>query len=129
MFITRIKTSCIVVMSLFVMAVSMLSCEEDEVVKQLTQLFRPVSFTSEIHSGQVVLSWVPIRNATYLLEISRDNLLFTVDLQSISLEAGTEQYELSNLRSGETYSTRIKSVSKDSKIRDSEFAIITFVAP
>jgi hypothetical protein len=130
MFITRIKTSCIVIFSVFVMAMSLLSCEEDEeVVRQPGQLFRPVLFTSEADAGQVVLSWVPIKNAAYLLEISRDNLQFTVDLQSFSLEAGTEQYVLSNLQSGETYSARIKSVSQDLKISDSEFAVITFVAP
>jgi hypothetical protein len=112
------------------MSVSLLSCEEDEeVIRQPSQLFRPVLFTSERNVDQVVLSWVPIKNAAYLLEISRDNLQFTVDLQSFPLEAGTKQYVLSNLQSGETYSARIKSVSNDPEISDSEFVVITFVAP
>lgn len=129
MFITKIKTSYIVVLSVLMISLSLLSCEEDEEIRQPGQLFRPVLFTSGTVANQVVLSWLPIKNATYLLEISGDSLLFTTGLQSFPLETGTKQYEPSNLQGGKRYSARIKSVSTDPRISDSEFAVTTFVAP
>ena len=130
MFINKIKTSCVVVLSVLMISISFLSCEDDdEEVRQPSQLFRPVIFNYETVDTRVVLSWLPIKNAEYLLEISRDDLQFTVDLQNVFLEAGIKQYELSNLQSGETYSARIKSISKDPEVSDSKFAVVTFVAP
>jgi hypothetical protein len=85
------------------------------------QLFRPILLSATINNGnEVTLSWIPIANASSLLEISRDTFLFQNELQTFSLD-GVSQYTIKDLWSNSTYSARIKAVSKDSNIKDSEF--------
>ncbi|MDD4972545.1 MAG: hypothetical protein PHT07_24200 [Paludibacter sp.] len=103
------------------------SCNEDtSTVTGVDQLFRPVMFTAGINGNKITFSWVPIANASYSLEISKDSLLFQNDLQVFSLD-GVSTFTVDNLWSQSRYSARIKAVSKDSTIKDSEYKKITFI--
>ncbi len=104
----------------------MVSCDEETlVVETPDQLFRPVLFTSTVNGNEVTFSWVPIANASYSLEVSRDSLLFQNELQVIPLDEVTK-YRVTDLWSASRYSARIKAVSKDASVKDSEYNQITF---
>ncbi len=104
-----------------------ISCDEEETPTEEIpdQLFRPVNFTAGINGNSISFTWVPIVNASYLLEISRDSFLFEQDLQVFPID-GAVDYTIENLWSDSRYSARIKSVSKKPEIKDSEFKQITF---
>src|SRR5690606_34361191 len=89
------------------------------------RLFRPPMFAASVEANEVTLSWVPISNATYVLEISKDELLFENELEQIEV-GETDSYVLEELWSSTRYSARIKAVSNDPAIKDSEFTAITF---
>lgn len=104
-----------------------LSCKPDEVVINNTpeRLFSPALFTPYIDGNVVSLTWVPIANSTYLLELSKDSLLFRDSLKVVPLD-GKTIYNFSDLWSNARYSARIKAISKDPKVKDSKFQEITF---
>jgi hypothetical protein len=105
----------------------MFSCDDDDSTLNDVpdQLFRPIFLAATINNGnEVTLSWIPITNASYLLEISRDSL-FQNELQTFLLD-GVSQYTIKDLWSNSTYSARIKAISKNSNIKDSEFDQIEF---
>lgn len=102
------------------------SCDKNEDKEYVPEhLFRPINFKVDITGNAVKFSWTPIAGATYLLEISEDNLLFENGLRSFSLPAVAE-YDVDNLSYGTQYSARIKSVSSNPAIKDSDFQAITF---
>ncbi|MGV8096744.1 MAG: hypothetical protein AB2L24_33225 [Mangrovibacterium sp.] len=104
----------------------LVSCEDETSPDDIPdQLFRPVAFTASVNSNIVTLSWVPIANATYSLEISRDSLLFENDIQVFSLDKA-EEYMIEDLWSNSRYSARIKAISKNASINNSEYNQITF---
>lgn len=115
-----------IVLAFFVfMGTFLTSCSDDD-DKLPSRLFRPIAFTASISENKVGLSWVPISGATYLLEISRDSLLFETELVSYPL--GKVAYlGIEDLWSNTRYSARIKSVSADLNVADSEYQEITFV--
>lgn len=90
------------------------------------QLFRPIGFSGNVNIVSVAFNWTPIKDANYLLEISRDSLLFERDVESILIE-GKAQYLMENLWSLSRYSARIKAISKIPGIEDSGYQTITFV--
>ncbi len=103
-----------------------ISCEEEALEDDVPdQLFRPVLFTAEINVDEVTFTWVPIENASYVIEVSKDDL-FTNDLQSYAVD-GTVEYTVENLLTNTRYSARIKAVSKDERIKDSGYTKITFL--
>lgn len=115
---------------LFVLVLSFLlfivSCEEDKFVENTPdQLFRPVSFSAAKDGNKISFSWVPIANSSYLLELSRDSLLFITDLQEFAIDESSS-LEVENLWSNTLYSARIKAISKDPLIKDSEYKQIIF---
>ncbi len=104
----------------------MVSCDEEtSVVETTDQLFRPALFTSTVIGNEVTLTWVPIANASYSLEISKDSFLFQNELQVIPLEE-VQTYKVTDLWSLSRYSARIKAISKDASVKDSEWNQITF---
>lgn len=118
----------IMLICLLPMGAVLTSCsdDDDEEAKFPSRLFRPIAFTSNISENTVGFSWVPISGATYLLELSRDSLLFETDVQSIPL-GNVSYYTIGDLWSKTRYSARIKSVSANPNVADSEFQEITFV--
>ncbi len=111
---------------LFSCTATMTSClEEAPEARQADQLFRPVLFTATVSGNMVELDWIPIKGATYQLEVSRDSLMFQQDLQVIPLE-GIAYFLLEDLWSTTVYSARIKSVSGQPGIKDSEYSAVTF---
>ncbi len=104
----------------------LISCEEDNNIDNTPErLFRPALLTAGVNGNQVRLTWIPIANASYSLEISRDSLLFSTDLQVIPLD-GVDEYTVEDLWSDTIYSARIKALSKISTIKDSEYETVTF---
>ena len=103
------------------------SCDEEEIVDNIPdQLFRPVTLSAYVNEASVTFSWVPIANATYQLEVSKDSLLFQQDLQVFNIDEGEEILNVENLWSNSLYSARIKAVSVDEAVKDSEYKQITF---
>jgi len=104
-----------------------ISCEEDTpAVETVDQLFRPVLFVADVAGNEVTLSWVPIKNASYSLEVSRDSLLFTTDLKVFLID-GVKSYVVGDLLSNSIYSARIKSISKVDGVKDSDYKVLTFM--
>ena len=111
----------------FCIALTLASCLEEPSteVRTADQLFRPINFTATVNGADVGFSWIPIKNASYLLEVSRDSFQFQRELQVIKRDS-TTSHLVQNLRSQSRYSARIKSVSKDPAIKDSEYQSISF---
>lgn len=108
-------------------SLAFLSClKKSEIDFTTDRLFRPTQFTATVNGVTVDLSWKAIKNAAYLLEVSRDSLQFEQELQAFSTD-GTTTYQLTDLRSSTMYSARIKAVSKISEVKDSEYQQIVFV--
>ena len=105
----------------------LLSCKDEVVVHNTAdQLFSPALFSAAINNNVASLSWTPIANSTYyLLEISKDSLLFKNQLV-VDTIIDKYYYTLQDLWSNTWYSARIKAVSKDPNIKDSYFLAITF---
>lgn len=112
---------------LFAAALSLAACLEEPSAEKRTadQLFRPINFTATVNGGAVDFSWIPIKNASYSLEVSRDSFQFQRELQVIPLDS-TTSHVVENLWSQSRYSARIKAVSKDPAIKDSQYQSITF---
>ena len=103
------------------------SCDkETEQEEFVDQLFRPVEFTAIVNMNEVALVWLPIANASYSLEISQDSLLFQKNLKVFALD-GVDNFTISDLMNDARYSARIKSVSKNPLVKDSEYKQITFI--
>lgn len=120
------KYSRLVILFLAVLSSGILSCTKKELVDNTPdQLFRPAMFTASIDANEVTFSWVPIADATYFLQISRDSLVFSNDVQEFSIN-NASSIVISDLWSSARYSARIKAVSKNSSIKNSEYNQITF---
>ncbi|MGV8137277.1 MAG: hypothetical protein AB2L20_18840 [Mangrovibacterium sp.] len=123
----RIKYSITkLIMMLLCLPMFMISCDEEDAVDNTPErLFRPALLTAGVDGNKVRLTWIPIANASYSLEISRDSLLFSTDLQVIPLD-GVDEYTVEDLWSDTIYSARIKGLSKISTVKDSEYETVTF---
>lgn len=108
--------------------VSLTSCLEEpaDPNSEADQLFRPVLFTATPNGATVAFNWVPINGATYQLEVSSDSLRFNTELQVIPLGEVT-RYTLGDLWSNRRYSARIRAVSKNPSIKDSDYQTVTFL--
>lgn len=122
--LTYIKNSAAVTGLLAIMLVSCLK-EPGAEVTMPSQLFRPIQFAGNVNVVDVTFGWAPIKDASYLLEVSRDSFQFERELRSIPID-GQREYLLKELRSQSRYSARIKAVSKKPAVRDSEYQMITF---
>lgn len=120
-----------IIMSLllvFFLPFLIVSCEKSNsiAVEKADQLFTPINFLASVGGNSVGFSWVPMAGASYSLELSKDSLLFTKELKVIPVD-GVAIYSVGDLYSSTRYSARIKSVSKDKSVKDSEYKSITFV--
>ena len=103
------------------------SCEEETVHEEFVdQLFRPADFTAIVNMNEVGLVWLPIANASYSLEISQDSLQFQKNLKVFAID-GSNSLTISDLMNNARYSARIKSISKNALVKDSEYKQITFM--
>ena len=97
--------------------------ETEEVI--LSRLFRPASFTASVNSNVVVFNWTPVGDGVYELELSKDSLLFTNELQTFSIQDSASLI-IEDLWSYTRYSARIKSLSQNTTTKNSEWQEITF---
>lgn len=114
---------------MFFLPLLIVSCEKSNSIavdNTVDQLFRPFSFTALVNGNTIDFYWVPIANASYSVEYSKDSLLFTKELKVIPLD-GVTIYSIGDLYSSTRYSARIKAISKDKTIKDSEYKSITFL--
>ena len=114
---------------MFFLPFLIVSCEKSNSIavdNTVDQLFRPFSFTALVNGNTIDFYWVPIANASYSVEYSKDSLLFTKELKVIPLD-GVTIYSIGDLYSSTRYSARIKAISKDKTIKDSEYKSITFL--
>ncbi len=112
---------------IFLFSFLIFSCKESDSIDDIPdQLFRPTNFVASVRGNSVSFSWVPMAGASYSLELSRDSFLFTKDLMVVALD-GVSYYSVEDLYSTARYSARIKSVSKDKSLKDSEYKSITFI--
>lgn len=131
MFKNRIILSLCTFAFLTAFTISFVSCEqEEEEDVVLSRLFRPGSFSRIVNGTDVALSWIPIKNATYLIEYGRlaSGLPFDSikDKQTIELERGVSSYQLYELWGSTRYGIRIKAVSTIPETEDSEWATSNF---
>jgi hypothetical protein len=101
---------------------------DDEVKDDADRLFSPVELSTNFDGTTVTLTWLPITGAvSYDVDLSRDSLDFTNDVQSFSdVEEAT--LVIPDLMGGERYSVRVKANAENSA-KDSKFTEITFVTP
>jgi hypothetical protein len=113
--------------TIMVLMLSAISCQDEKTDDQdLSRLFRPTRLDAKVMKNTAEITWVPVAGATYILEISRDSLLFEVDLQTIPLES-TASYTFDDLWSLTRYSVRVKAISNISSTANSEYKTLTFV--
>ena len=122
------KTIYIIVgLILICIAPILISCEEkSEQEEFVDQLYRPVGFSAVVNLNEVALFWIPIANASYSLEVSQDSFQFQKNLKVFLLD-GVVDYTISDLLNNTRYSARIKSISKNVLVKNSEYRQITFV--
>ena len=106
-------------------SLTLTSCLEEPKIEATmpSQLFRPISFTGNVDVVTVSFNWAPIKNASYLLEISTDE--FAQNVTSVAIDQQSS-FVMSDLRSQTRYSARIKAVSKDSGVSDSDYQTLAF---
>jgi hypothetical protein len=122
------------ILSVLFYSLFMFSCGEEETISEVKvdRLFRPVGFTASVSGVEVKFVWTPIKNATYLMEISKDSLLFENELLPIAIgeeaiDGGSASYKIEDYCWSNTrYSARVKSVSVDPAVDDSGWQEVTF---
>jgi hypothetical protein len=99
---------------------SLYSCKEDdnETVTK-TKLFRPSLFKASPNANIIHFTWTPIGGATYRIEISTTDD-FQTNPQVFEIASGRE-YDAEDLLSNTRYYCRIKAISIDKNIQDSEW--------
>lgn len=122
------RNRIVICLTLLLTGVLFVSCDDNLTESvTLSRMFRPINFTQNVDGITVDLSWTPIAGATYLLQISKDSLVFASDVLDISLPQKSSTYRLEDLWGSTRYSARIKSVSTNPAIADSEYQSITFM--
>lgn len=121
----KIIASVFLMLSFFIL---ICSCEKNDMPSEnvVDQLFSPALFEADVEANNVTFTWIPIKGASYSLEISNDSLLFSNNLQVFQLEQ-VKSFTIENLILDSRYSARIKAVSKNLTIIDSKYISITFL--
>lgn len=123
------------ILSVLFYSLFMFSCEEEETISEVKvdRLFRPVGLTTSVSGVDVTIAWTPIKNASYLMEVSKDSLLFENEVQSIAIgeeaiDGSSVVYKIEDYCWSSTrYSARVKSVSIDPTVDDSGWQEVTFL--
>jgi hypothetical protein len=117
-------------------ACSFFACDDNSGPADNTtsRLFRPAYFTVDAGSDPIVFTWMPVSNATYLLEICRDQT-FEDESSLISKQLGSVSsfvITIDEIRDkigfvlDVYYEVRIKSISSNPNVKDSEYATARF---
>lgn len=103
-----------------------MSCEDkEEIDETFSRLFMPPEFQSYVNGTTVSFYWTAVGQGLYSVEISRDSLSFATDLQVFEIE-GKNRLVLEDLYTNTRYSARVKAVSTDENIEDSNYQELTF---
>lgn len=115
----------IILLSITIIAFLLPSCDdEDEPVKTPDQLFQPAMFRQSVSSNTVKFTWVPIGHAKYSLDVSLTQD-FSSGVVGFVIEK-SEEFVVENLLSNTAYWARIKCVSTDGSLKDSQYNTLTF---
>jgi hypothetical protein len=122
-----LKFNMIYILTLFLSLLMTSSCEKESETKEapLSRLFRPTKLTAGVIANQVTFNWTAVGEGIYSLEMSKDSLRFTNELQVFTIK-GISSYTVQNLWSQTMYSARIKTVSSDPSTEESGWQEITF---
>ncbi|HAZ03794.1 MAG: hypothetical protein A2W90_17795 [Bacteroidetes bacterium GWF2_42_66] len=102
------------------------SCKEDTETEDLfSKLFRPPVITATVNGASVSFTWTAVGDGLYMIEVSRDSLLFSTDLQIFEVD-GKVEYTVEDLYSMTMYSARVKAISANPEVDDSGYQEITF---
>ena len=107
----------------FVLCVILLmpSCKEDTETEDLfSKLFRPPVITATVNGASVSFTWTAVGDGLYMIEVSRDSLLFSTDLQIFEVD-GKVEYTVEDLYSMTMYSARVKAISANPEVDDSGY--------
>jgi len=88
----------------------------------------PLSTILDNVGETVTVSWLKTPKATYEVEYSRDSLLFANELVSVTTDTLTN-IKLTGLDANTTYSFRVRAISKDPTIKNSNYSACTFKTP
>jgi len=112
----------------FILCITLLvpSCKEETETEDLfSSLFRPPVITASVNGASVSFTWTAVGDGLYALEVSRDSLQFSTDLQVFEVD-GKAEYKVEDLYSQTIYSARVKAISTNPKVGDSGYQEITF---
>ncbi|MDR1456398.1 MAG: fibronectin type III domain-containing protein [Tannerella sp.] len=101
------------------------SCGKESEETFPERLFRPATFSAIVDVNNVDFTWMPIEGASYLLEISRDSLMFETEIQTYSI-SNTNKARIEDLWGSTRYSARIKAVSATPAVMDSRYRSTIF---
>lgn len=107
------------------------SCVDEQELKTLPYLFRPINFTATGFSTYETFSWAKVDSATsYTLEVSLDSTNFAIPVFSITQTElnYTREYDGVTFLANTKYFARIKANAADS-LKNSRFNIIPFKTP
>ena len=104
------------------------SCVDEQDLKTLPYLFRPINFTATANSTSETFSWAKVDSATsYTLEVGLDSATFAVPAFSVTLTAlnYTRDYDGVTFLANTEYYARIKANAGDTS-KNSKFNAILF---
>jgi len=104
------------------------SCVDEQELKSLPYLFRPINFTATSNSSSTVFSWAKVDSATtYTLEVGLDSANFIVPAFSVTLTGlnYTREYDGVTFLANTSYFARLKANASDAS-KNSKFNAIPF---
>jgi hypothetical protein len=112
---------------LILISLYILSCEKESETEEviLSRMFRPPSIEVTVDGSTARFNWIAVGTGEYVLELSKDSLLFSNELQTFLIE-GSNSLVVDDLWSLTRYSARVKSVSDNPATKDSEWQELTF---
>ncbi len=110
------------------LAIGFASCKDDDDLSgDLPYLFRPINFSADVTSTDVVISWAAVDSAvSYYLEIHQDSLEFNNLVDSVTT---TETSAAVQLSGGTRYSARVRANASDTTENSKFNATLTFKTP
>ena len=91
------------------------------------KLFRPTNFTWEVDADDNTMiraAWRSTKADSFLLQIAVDNTFPEGEVIEVTIDGNINHYDAKDLTPGQKYYARVKAVSADPAIADSEFSSV-----